>query len=83
MRLGVLRTDDAVLDQSSDIRMIPSQAGKSAIAYQIQPAVADVCEIEVGADDGECGASRAHSMKLGMLESIALNRIVRGLERSA
>ena len=80
VRLGILGADDSVFDQTPDIRMIAGQARENAFADKVKPAVADVSEIEIVVNDRERGTGGPHAVKLRMLESVALNRIVSRLE---
>jgi len=71
--VGVFGTHDAGFNQPADVGMIASEAGNIFVANVIEAAVADVSEVELMADDGESGAGGAHSVKLGLVDGVALN----------
>jgi len=81
MRLGVLGTDDAAFDETSDIGVVARKTRDGVGTHKIETAVANVREVEMVIDERKRGAGGTHAMELRVLECIALNGLVGGLKR--
>ena len=80
MRFGVFGTNNAGFDEPSYVRVVAREALGGLAADQVQTAVADVREKKLVIDDCESGAGGPHTTELRMLETVALDSIVRSLQ---
>src|ERR1700757_2080775 len=80
MGFGVFGTHDAAFDQAAHIRMVAGEAGDAFAANQVKTAIADMGKVELAADDRQSRTSRSHALKFRMLEGIALDHLMSGLQ---